>query len=150
MLYFQPKNAWFADCMPFEKDGVFYLYYLRDKRVPVPFEPFCWDLVLTKDFINFESCGEVIPKGDPAGHDQYVSSGSVFQDREGLYHAFYGAFNRDFIKTEKPSQVIMHAQSRDLFNWEKTPGVCFLPPEKGFDKDDWRDPFVLWYEETAR
>jgi beta-fructofuranosidase len=44
----------------------------------------------------------------------------------------------------------MHAQSRDLFHWEKTPGVCFLPPERGFDKDDWRDPFVLWDEESAR
>jgi beta-fructofuranosidase len=149
-LYYQPEGAWFADCMLFARGDTFYLYYLRDTRDPVPYEPFCWDLVTTRDFVKFNDLGTVIPKGGEDEHDQYVSSGSVFRDRTGLFHAFYGGYNRNFVKTDKPSQVIMHARSRDLLSWEKTPGLSFLPPVEGYDKEDWRDPFVLWDEDPGR
>lgn len=35
-LYYQFPNTWFGDCMPFGKDGKFYLYHQRDTRKPGP------------------------------------------------------------------------------------------------------------------
>ena len=38
-----------------------------------------------------------------------LSAGSIHEDREGKYHAFYTGYNRDYPKQGKPSQVLMHA-----------------------------------------
>jgi hypothetical protein len=32
-IFFKPEGAVLGDVMPFEKDGLFYLYYLRDELV---------------------------------------------------------------------------------------------------------------------
>ncbi len=43
----------------------------------------------------------------------------------------------------------MTATSTDLVHWTKT-GKQLVPPQEGYDPDDWRDPFVLWDEGTQR
>lgn len=147
-LYYQPEGYVFGDCMPFGKDGKFYLYHQRDKRNPGSLgEPFGWSLATTSDFVTYEDHGIAIPRGSDEEQDQFIFAGSVFEDREGQYHAFYTGYNRDYVDTGKPSQVLMHAVSGDLLHWEKTQEDLGLAPQEGYDKNDWRDPFVLWNEE---
>ena len=35
-LFYQPKDVWVGDVIPFGKDGTFYLYHQRDTRDPAP------------------------------------------------------------------------------------------------------------------
>lgn len=150
-LYYQPEGHWFGDCMPFGKGDTFYLFHQRDTRVPCPFgEPFGWDLALTKDFVHYEDCGTAIPRGGDDEQDQFIYAGSICEDREGRYHAFYTGYNRDYPAQGKASQVLMHATSEDLKHWTKTKDAVTFVPQPGYDPDDWRDPFVLWDEEKER
>ncbi|MBT9846659.1 glycosyl hydrolase family 32, partial [Blautia sp. MCC289] len=114
-IYYQHPQTWFGDCMPFGKGDTFYLFHQRDTRVPCPFgEPFGWDLATTKDFVTYEDCGVAIPRGTDEEQDQFIFAGSICEDKEGKYHAFYTGYNRDYPKQGKPSQVLMHAVSEDL------------------------------------
>ncbi len=149
-LYYQPKGYWFGDCMPFGKGDTFYLFHQRDTRKPGPFgEPFGWDLATTRDFVSYEDKGEAIKRGSNADQDQFIFAGSIFEARDGTYHAFYTGYNRDYPKKGKPSQVLMHASSSDLVHWMKSKELLTLTPQQGYDPDDWRDPFVLWNEEAG-
>lgn len=146
-LYYQPKGYWFGDCMPFCKDGVFYLYHQRDTRNPEPFgEPFGWALATTTDFVHYRDYGESLKGGGNEAQDQFIFAGSVFE-AGGIGHAFYTGFNRDYPALGRPSQVLMHATSTDFVNWEKSQQALTFVPQEGYDPDDWRDPFVLWDQE---
>lgn len=147
-LFYQPEGYWFGDCMPFGKDGKFYLFHQRDNRNPGPFgEPFGWALAVTDDFIHYEDFGDAIPRGADDEQDQFIFAGSVFE-AEGQYHIFYTGYNRDYdpAKGQNP-QVLMHAVSNDAIHWEKTGDFSGIPPQPGYDANDWRDPFVLWDDE---
>lgn len=145
-LHYQHPDTWFGDCMPFAKDGIFYLFHQRDTRQPGPFgEPFGWALATTTDFVTYTDHGEVLPRGGDDEQDQFIFAGSVFE-AGGTFFAMYTGFNRDFPDQGKASQVLMLATSDDLITWTKT-GQQVAPPQEGYDPDDWRDPFVLWSEE---
>ncbi|BBM18411.1 beta-fructofuranosidase [Enterococcus avium] len=147
---FRPEGAFFGDCMPFfnDKSSEYYLYYQRDTRNPLPFgEPFGWNLLTTKDFVQFFEHGEVLVRGHETDQDQFIYAGSVFKEPIGNKIAYYTGYNRTFIDSPKPSQVLMQAQSSDGFLWEKTGVVESLTPQKGYDPDDWRDPFIIWDQE---
>jgi len=86
-IYYQPEGVWFGDCMPFFANGQFYLYHQRDTRNPEPFaEPFGWALATTKDFVNYQDHGEVLPRGSDQEQDQFIFAGSIFA-AEGKYYA---------------------------------------------------------------
>ena len=88
-LYYNCPGGAFGDCMPFEKDGVFYLYYLKDNRKPQDQkDPFVWDLVTTPDFVHYTEQGTAIAGSGPNHQDQDIISGSVMEGM-GQYHAFY-------------------------------------------------------------
>ena len=147
-IYYQPEGYAFGDCMPFYKDGKFYLYHQRDTRNPGPFgEPFGWALAITEDFVHYEDKGEVLLRGKDIEQDQFIFAGSVFEG-EGQYHAFYTGYNRDFAAEGKAAQVLMHATSDDLLHWTKSADKLKLPPQIGYDPNDWRDPYVTWDEES--
>ena len=79
-IYYQPEGYAFGDCMPFYKDGKFYLYHKRDTRNPEPFgEPFGWELAVTEDFVHYEDKGEVLLRGKDTEQDQFIFAGSVFE-----------------------------------------------------------------------
>jgi beta-fructofuranosidase len=150
-LYYQPQGFWFGDCMPFGKDGKFYLYHQRDNREKGPLRnPFSWDLSITSDFITYEDKGTAIPRGEDDAQDQYIFAGSVFEDAKGLFHAFYTGYNENYHALGKASQVLMHATSGDLLKWEKTNDRLTFVPQEGYDKNDWRDPYVLWDDENKQ
>ena len=148
-LYYQFPGTWFGDCMPFGKGNEFYLYHQRDVRVPgyLPdCEPFGWSLSTTSDFVHYKDMGTAVPRGTDDEQDQFIYAGSVFE-AEGQYHIFYTGYNRDYPKLGKPSQVLMHAYSDDLLHWTKTSEKLTFTPQKGYDPDDWRDPWVIRDEE---
>ncbi len=146
-LYYQLPGTWFGDCMPFGKGREFFLFHQRDNRNPKPFgEPFGWDLSVTEDFVTYKDMGVAIPRGTDEEQDQFIFAGSVFA-AEGRYHIFYTGYNRDYPDQGKASQVLMHAVSDDAVHWTKTNEAVTLPPQPGYDPDDWRDPFVMWNEE---
>lgn len=147
-LYYQHPNTWFGDCMPFGKDGNFYLYHQRDTRCPGPFgEPFGWDLATTTDFVHYEDHGVAVPRGGDDEQDQFIYAGTVFE-AEGKYHAMYTGYNRTYLAKGKNPQVLMKATSDDLYTWEKN-DEKLVAPQPGYDPADWRDPFVMWDEERG-
>lgn len=68
-LHFRPAGAYVGDVIPFERDGVVWLYYLLDGRDPaVDAEGLRrtgmpWAAVTTTDFVHFEDRGVVLPSG---------------------------------------------------------------------------------------
>ena len=147
-LYYQYPNTWFGDCMPFGKDGKFYLFHQRDTRRPGPFgEPFGWSLAVTSDFVHYEDYGTVLPGGGDDAQDQFIFAGTVFE-AEGRYHAMYTGYNRDYEKQGKKPQILMKAESDDLIHWQKN-GEKLVEPQPGYEPQDWRDPFVFWDEELG-
>lgn len=147
-LYYQPEGFWVGDIMPYAMNGEFYIYHQRDTRNPGPFgEPFGWSLAKTKDFIAYEDFGESLKRGNDDDNDQFIYAGSVF-GTDKMFHAFYTGYNREFLKEGKTSQILLHAVSMDGVTWEKSKEALKLPPQEGYDRRNWRDPFVLWDEKA--
>lgn len=149
---FRPDNCFFGDCMPFynSQDGLFYLYFQKDTRNPVPFgDPFGWELATTSDFVSYQRYGEVLKRGTETANDQFIYAGSVYEDQKGKIRAIYTGFNRNFIEQDKPSQVLMRASSNDGINWQKNGIAIDLIPQPGYDSNNWRDPNLVWDEERG-
>jgi beta-fructofuranosidase len=83
-------------------------------------------------------------------HDESCATGCVLTDEDGKHHIFYTGINGHFYHQNKHSQVIMHAVSDDLVNWEKVPGQMWLPDEDVYEKHDWRDPCIFWHPEEKQ
>ena len=79
-----------------------------------------------------------------------IFSQEVFLKQKDSNHIFYTGYNRDYPALGKPSQVLMHAVSEDLKHWTKTQDAVTFVPQPGYDPDDWRDPFVLWDDESEK
>ncbi|WP_235334267.1 glycoside hydrolase family 32 protein [Pelosinus fermentans] len=74
--------------------------------------------------------------------DSALGTGSVMQEKDGLYHAFYTGFNWRKV----PKEAIMHATSKDLINWTKIPGDKFFASAK-YLHNDFRDPHVFYNDD---
>lgn len=147
-LFYQPKDVWVGDVMPFGKDGTFYLYHQRDTRDPAPLaegQPFGWSLATTQDFVTYQEHGTAIPHGGEDDQDQFIYAGTVYEAK-GEVRAFYTGFNRNYLREGKTSQVLMQAKacSDDYATWKKTGVAVELTPQPGYDGRNWRDPFVIW------
>lgn len=147
-LYYQPKGVWVGDMMPYGEDGTFYIYHQRDTRNPGPFgEPFGWALASTKDFVHYEDFGESLKRGTEEEPDQFIYAGSVFRTGQ-EYQAFYTGYNREYLKAGQTSQTLLHAVSKDKVHWKKSLRTLEIAPQEGYDRRNWRDPFVVWDEEN--
>lgn len=145
-IYYQPKDVWVGDIMPYAKDGQFYVYHQRDKRINGPItDPFGWSLATTKDFVHYQDYGEVLKRGSDQDWDQFIYAGSIFEAK-GSIHAFYTGFNKEFLKEKKTSQILLHATSKDFVHWTKSKNALKLEPQPGYDNRNWRDPSVIWDE----
>lgn len=146
-IFYKAKDGFTADIIPFYDEDKFKLFYLHDYRNRDEFgEGTPWRLIETKNLVDFEEKGEVIPRGKNTEQDLYIFTGSVYKDKNNLYHIFYTGHNPHF-KEKGKIQGIMHATSIDGYNWKKIPNYCFYAPEL-FEKDDWRDPFVYFDNES--
>ncbi len=138
-----------ADFIPFYWQGAYHLFYLKDYRdVAGHGEGTPWWHLVTHDFVTFEDWGEALPRGASGTQDVWVFTGSAIE-RQGVYHIFYTGHNEHFAHSGKPVQAVLHATSPDLRTWTKDDTFFFVAPASGYEKDDWRDPYVFWNEEAG-
>lgn len=147
-FFYRPQNAWAGDFIPLYAEGKYQLFYLLDWRNSEKYgEGTPWYRLSTNDFVHFEEHGEVIPRGTKEEQDLFIFTGSAIQ-ANGKYHIFYTGHNHHLAAANKPMQAVMHATSNDLQHWTKIPGDTFFAPTDKYEKNDWRDPFVFYNEET--
>ena len=147
-FFYKPENAWAADFIPLYAEGKYQLFYLLDWRNSEKHgEGTPWYRLSTTDFVNFEEHGEVIPRGTKEEQDLFIFTGSALKANN-RYHIFYTGHNHHLAGKDKPMQAVMHAVSDDLQHWTKIPGDTFFAPTDRYEKNDWRDPFVFFNDDT--
>lgn len=149
-VFFQPADGWVGDLIPFQKDGEFWLFYLHEVRSD-PKPGTSWNLVTTKDLIQFQDHGMSLAHGTADDPDFNAYTGSIAVDETGVHHLFYTGQNPGNLGADgAPLQLVMHATSTDgMKTWTKHPELTFGAPE-GYETGDWRDPFVFRDEEAGR
>lgn len=151
-LFYQPEQAWVGDLIPYYDNGKYYAFYLHDPRIfdDKYAEDTTWHLVTTDDFINVEYKGEAIKRGGVNDFNKNIYTGSVIKDNEGLYHAFYTAFNEDKkLNGDMAVQTVMKAVGYDLEHLETVEDFLFASDGLIYEEFDWRDPFVFWVAEES-
>lgn len=148
MYYRASGKAVCADVIPYYEDGVFYLYYLKDYRDPDYGDGISWYLITTRDFVNYEEHGEVIPHGTIEDQDLKVFTGSCSKFN-GEYYIFYTGDNYHKFGTDDPAEKIMLAKSHDLIHWNKVDDFLLQAPDS-VDMHDFRDPFVYYDGEKQK
>lgn len=145
-LFYRPEEGVAADFIPFWHDGAFRLFYLKDFRDALRHgEGTPWYQVVTRDFLHFTDCGEMLARGTADEQDLYVFTGSVYRCG-GQFHIFYTGHNGHFVPRGLPCQGVMHAVSEDLVHWRKLPKHSFYADPAQYEIHDFRDPFVFWNE----
>ena len=146
-LYPAPEDAYVGDTMPFvTEDGTLELYYLYDTdQNGQGYHPIY--KYSTENLYSYTDHGMALNFGSMSDPDPALGTGSVMQDREGLYHLFYTGHN-DTGNGGKGKECVMHATSTDRETWTKHPEDTFFSPEN-YSKDDFRDPEVFWMEEDG-
>ncbi|WP_223067886.1 glycoside hydrolase family 32 protein [Paenibacillus caui] len=143
-IFWKPPEGWVGDVMPFNNGKQIELYYLQDWRNDAPgFHPIFQ--VTTSNLIDYTYKAEAIPFSEAGKQDLAIGTGSVIKAGD-TYHFYYTGHNWMFPDENKPKEAVMHAVSKDLKNWKKVPEDTFYAPE-GYERDDFRDPFVIWNEE---
>lgn len=150
-LFYKPEHAWVGDLIPYWEDGIFYGFYLHDPRIKEKeyAEETTWHLVTTKDFVNLEYKGEAIERGGDDKPNKNIYTGSVIKDKDGIYHAFYTAFNADIKINGKSVQSVMQATGTDPLHLETMEDFLFVADGVRYEEFDWRDPYVFWNEEEG-
>lgn len=145
---YRPSDGVAADFIPFYWNGAYHLFYLKDYRDEAGHgKGTPWFQLVTRDFVHFDDWGEALPRGPQDAQDLWVFTGSVIE-HEGTFHIFYTGHNSLFQPQGKPVQAVLHATSPDLRTWTKDDNFAFFAP-MGYERDDWRDPFVFWNEEAG-
>ncbi len=149
-VFYKPSTGYLADVIPFFDDSVFHLFYLHDFRDrPSHGEGTPWYRISTRDFVHFQQAGEMIPRGTAEDQDLYAYTGCAIKAM-GQYHIFYTGHNPHFPRQGKPREGVMHAVSQDMIHWRKVPeDTFFAPAGMGYERDDWRDPFVFFDEPSG-
>ena len=147
-LLYKPEDAWVGDLIPYYENGTYYAFYLHDPRIKDKeyAEETTWHLVTTKDFVNLEYKGEAIERGGSNKPNKNAYTGSVIKDKDGIYHAFYTAYNADIKINGKSVQSVMQATGTDLEHLKTVEDFLFVSDGNRYEEFDWRDPYVYWNE----
>jgi beta-fructofuranosidase len=142
-IFYKPSDGYAADFIPFFHQGRYHLFYLKDYRDAEKHgEGTPWWHLATSDFVHFEDLGEAIPRGLVGAQDVWVFTGCVIE-HTGLFHIFYTGHSFHYPKVGRAQECVMHAASADMKTWRKDEGFAIFAPQ-GYERDDWRDPFVFW------
>lgn len=148
-LFPQPADGWVGDVIPWQEDGVLWLFYLHEKRIePKPGTP--WRVMRTKDLLTYDEGEVALAAGAHDAADFNAYTGSVVTDESGLHHLFYTGQNPRILGADGlPLQVVLHATSDDaMTTWQRHHQRPIGAPA-GYESADWRDPFVLRDEEAG-
>ena len=141
MLFPKSEYGYIGDPMPLYNNGVMNVFYLLDeRRGSIGFHPVA--LLQTTNFYEWDDIGTVIPYVNSiSSQDLAIGTGSVIQDSEGLYHAFYTGHNGT--GEMEYFEKIQHATSEDMIEWTKHPDAGFYG-----GVNDFRDPYIFYHEES--
>jgi hypothetical protein len=136
-VYFAGDPDGIGDPNPFYANGVYSIFYLRNRgRHP-------WWTTHSADLATWSCPVEAIPVGGDAAPDFWTGSGSVVADPAGGYQLFYTGHHPQRL----PKEVTMTAHAGTLGGpWTKLPSRTFAGPP-AYDARDFRDPFVFWNAE---
>lgn len=143
--YYKPTVGYVGDPMPFFDPvaGDFKVLYLQDFR-PNPegtYHPI-WG-VSTKDAAHYTSLGELVACGTKKSQDAAIGTGStIYDEASKLYYTFYTG-NKYLPTGDESAQAVMVATSPDFKTWTKDRTFLLKGQDFGYDKNDFRDPFVF-------
>lgn len=148
-LFYKPEDAWVGDLIPYYDNGIYYAFYLHDPRIRGKeyAEETTWHLATTADFKEMNYQGVAIARGADDRSNKNIYTGSVVKDQNGVYHAFYTAYNPDVKVNGKSIQSVMQAVGTDLTRLKTAEDFLFLADGKKYEQFDWRDPYVFWHQE---
>lgn len=148
---YKPECAYVGDVIPFYEKGKYYAFYLHDPRScgsGVYAESTTWYLVETIDGLSFREKGQVLSFGNPGNlHNNYT--GSVLRGKDGLYYAFFTAFNPELKIDGKPIQIVMVARGAAPDELSIIEGFRLTSDNLLYEPFDWRDPFVFFNEDAG-
>lgn len=146
-LFYLPTDGWFGDVMPFVQEGVCHLFYTHldfdDEGVPDRSKRLKWGHLSTRDFVTFEEHATAIPAGGAEDPDLLAGAGSVIGPVDGRYYAFYVGIHPHAHERGEVEQVVLRATSTDLETWRKDPDFRLEADPRWYDRNAWRDPFVI-------
>lgn len=143
--YYKPAVGYVGDPMPFFDPvaGDFKVLYLQDFR-PNPegtYHPI-WG-VSTKDAAHYTALGELVSCGTLKSQDAAIGTGStIYDEASKLYYTFYTG-NKYLPTGDESAQAVMVATSADFKTWTKDRTFLLKGQDFGYDKNDFRDPFVF-------
>ena len=143
--YYKPTVGYVGDPMPFFDPvaGDFKVLYLQDFR-PNPegtYHPI-WG-VSTKDAAHYTALGELVSCGTLKSQDAAIGTGStIYDETSKLYYTFYTG-NKYKPTGDESAQAVMVATSADFKTWTKDRTFLIKGQDFGYDKNDFRDPFVF-------
>ncbi|MEK3788117.1 GH32 C-terminal domain-containing protein [Paenibacillus sp. FSL K6-1230] len=149
-VFYKPEGGWVGDVIPFYDNGEYKLYYLHDQRIDGDYgNHTTWNLITTKNGLDFEDYGISLPNGNESDPDRNAYTGSVIKDPDGMYHLFYTGHNpnAEFCIDGKPLQVILKATGTDGVHWTKEANFKLYGDGIIYEQFDWRDPYVFFNEE---
>lgn len=133
----KPADGWVGDPMPMYDNGKFNVFFLHDARDgAATFHPIA--LASTADFVTYDYAGIVIPCGEDNSQEDALGTGCVLKSGN-TYYAFYTGHNQNLPVHEK----IFMATSTDMKNWVKQTDFVLEAPDKDYDRNNFRDPFVF-------
>jgi len=140
--YFRPggNNLFVGDCMPFYKDGTYYLYWLIDSAHHAALHGLGghqWVLSTTKDLKNWKHYPIAI--GIDEDWEKSICTGSVvFTNNQ--YYAFYAT---RLLENGKVNEQLSYAISKDAQHFEKQKPNPFYTSAPGYSSRNFRDPKVI-------
>ena len=131
-----------GDTMPFYEDGVYYIYYLKDRGDSRNHSVY---LATTTDFVNYTEYDDVVLESTPGAQDDWIGIGSVV-NVDGKYYLFYTGH------TDGPMEYkekVMIAVGDSPLAFKKLPDWELVPPDELGQKRDFRDPQAYYDPETG-
>lgn len=144
--YFRPamdgsQQPYVGDTMPFYEDGVYYIYYLKDKGDSRNHSIY---LATTTDFVTYTEYDDPVLESTPGAQDDWIGTGSVV-NVDGTYYLFYTGH------TDGPMEYkekVMVAVGDSPLSFTKLPDWELIPPDELGQKRDFRDPQAYYDPET--
>jgi len=141
--YFAPKgdNLFVGDCIPFYKDGKYYLYWLLDRGHHSSLNGLGghqWCVSTSTDLKTWKHYPIAI--GIDEDWEKSICTGSVAFDGKQFY-AFYAT--RLITADKSVNEQLSYAISKDAFKFEKQKPNPFYTSAPGYSKRNFRDPKVI-------
>jgi beta-fructofuranosidase len=143
--------------MPYYMNGQFELFFLHDAPDAVKQSSTGQHDIhkfSTKNLVDYNYDGQVIPYGNASTQDQLVGTGSLIKAGD-TYYFYYTGHNgtSGWLQNTNPAwagantrEAVMYATSKDLKTWTKKSSFVLKAPS-GYAANDFRDPNVFYNEE---